>query len=61
MNQKKLLKKIIKASNLIHDRSLKGSANFIIVSSELAEIIENLDIKKHRKKKLIEIMKKASE
>ena len=56
-----LYDKIMKASNVIHKANLKGSGNFMIISPKVAEIIENLDIRKYRRKKLEklnEIMKK---
>lgn len=61
MTQKELIKKIEEASKEIHKRRLSGNANYIICSPKIAEAIDNLDIKKSRKKKLIEINKKASE
>lgn len=63
MTNKELYYKILNASEIISKSSYKTS-NFIIVSPIIAEAIENLDIKKHRKKKLMkinEISKKASE
>ena len=58
---KQLVEKILQASNVIAEKSRRGPGNFMIVSSKVAEIIDNLDIRKHRKKKLNklnEIMKK---
>lgn len=52
MNQKTLYEKIQKASNIIHQKSLKGSSNFMIVSSRIAEMLSKLDLKEQRKKKL---------
>lgn len=63
MTNKELYYKILNASEIISKSSYKKS-NFIIVSPIIAEAIENLDIKKHRNKKLMkinEISKKASE
>ena len=47
-----LIDKINQASDYIAKAGRNSSANYMIVSHKLAEIIENLDIKKHRKKKL---------
>ena len=63
MNNKELYDKILKASEEISKKSIESS-NYIIVSPKIYEIIENLDIKKHRKKKLMKINninKKTSE
>lgn len=51
-DQQNIIDKILKSAQLIHERSLLGSANYIIVSPQIAEIIDNLDIRKHRRKKL---------
>lgn len=59
--QRNLVDKINKAAEIIHKKSLQPQANWIIVSPEFAEALENLDIRKLRKKKLLEINKKASE
>ena len=69
MDSKKLLKKVLKASNIIHKQTLKGSANYLIVSPKMAEAISNLDpeyrrmIRKQKLDKLnevqIQIEKKA--
>ncbi len=55
MIQKTLIEKVLKVSEEMHKKSLQGRANFIILSPKIAEIIENLDIKKHRRKKLEKI------
>lgn len=47
----------MKISNIIHKKNIKGGSNYIIVSSKVAEAIENLDIKKLRKKKLNSLKK----
>jgi hypothetical protein len=52
-----LYEKISKAAELIHRKSLTGAGNYIIISPKIAEIIENLNIKKHRKKKLEQIFR----
>jgi len=46
---KDLLKQIIKASNIINERSRKGPGNFIITSPKVAEAINNLDPEYRRK------------
>jgi len=56
-SEKELYTKILEASNRIHEASLKQKANLMVVSAEVAEAIENLDIRKHRKKKLEKINK----
>jgi hypothetical protein len=58
---KELIDKLLKASELIHQQSLQPKANFIVCSAKVAEMIQNLDIRRLRKKKLLEINKKASE
>jgi len=63
MNQTELIHKINDAANIIHIASLRGgSSNFIVVSSEIADIINNLDprikLRKERKEKLEKINKK---
>lgn len=56
MINKTLLEKFSKALvEIIHNKNLRGSANYIICSAEVAEMIDNLDIKKNRKKKLNKI------
>jgi len=47
-----LIDKINQTSAHIAKAARSGSANYIIVSPKLAEAIENLDIKKQRRKKL---------
>lgn len=55
VDQKKLIDKINKAAEIIHNANLRGSGSYLIVSGEIAEAIENLDIKKNRRKKLNKI------
>jgi len=59
--QKKLIEKINNASNIIAQKSRTGSADFIIVSPEVAEMLKNLDpiikLRKERKKKIEQIFK----
>lgn len=45
MNQKELIEKINKVSNIIQQKNIKENADYIIVSPKVAEMIENLDIK----------------
>ena len=64
--QESLINKIIKASNYIHNQQIRGSGQYIVCSAQVAEVLENLDIRKYRKKKLLQIFKsqeneKASE
>jgi len=47
-----LIDKILKASEAIHKKTLNNSANYMVCSPEFAKAIENLDIKKQRRKKL---------
>ena len=61
MSNKKLVEKLLKAANNIHHESIKGSANYIVISPKFAEMIDNLDIKRHRKKKLNKIFKSQNE
>lgn len=41
MSDKDLYDKILKASELIHKSSTKGSANYIVTSSSVANMIQN--------------------
>lgn len=54
-------KKINDAANIITKKSRSGSADYIIVSPEVAEILRNLDpiikLRKERKKKIEQIFK----
>lgn len=59
--QKEFLEKLQEAANIIHKKSIQPKANWMIVSEEIAEMIENLDIRVLRRKKLEQINKKASE
>ena len=50
---KELIEKIIKASEIIQQNRLSEvSVNYVIVSPQIAEALDNLDIKKQRRKKL---------
>lgn len=60
INQKELIEKLLKATDIIHKKRIETNTNWMIVSPQIAEIIENLDIKIQRRKKLEQI-KKASE
>lgn len=48
--------RILKASEQIAKME-RNKANYIIVSPKIAEALENLDIRKHRRKKLEAIFK----
>lgn len=50
---KDLIKKLLEDSKKIHKN---GSANFVIVSSQVSEELNKLDLKKLRKKKLKRIL-----
>jgi len=56
-----LYQKILDASNMIHNKSLKGSGNYIILNSKCSEILEKYEEqrkkKEDRKKKLKQIEK----
>ena len=54
MNNKELYDKVLQASEKISLNS-RNPDNFMIVSPKLAELLENLDIKKYRKKKIMKI------
>jgi len=53
-----LIDKINKASTIIHNASLRGSGNFIIVNSQVAETINNMDKIRLRRKKIEKIMRR---
>lgn len=40
---KELIRKLVNASNIIHQQSLKGTGNFVVVSTKVAESINNLN------------------
>lgn len=61
MSNKELITKLNIASKLIHEKSLRGNGNFIIVNSQIAELIDNIDKMKLRDKKLKKIMKRLNE
>ena len=56
-----LYKKILKASKIIHEKSFRGTGNYIILNSESVEMIERYESKikkkEDRKKKLKQIEK----
>jgi hypothetical protein len=56
MTQKEMYDRILKASEQIAKME-RNKANYIIVSPKIAEALENLDIRKHRRKKLEAIFK----
>lgn len=39
----RIISKIYRASNVINNKSIRGNANYIIVSSDIANIINKLD------------------
>jgi len=49
---KKLVEKLNKAVEMINKKSRTGSANFVVCSPQFAKMIEDLDIRLQRKKKL---------
>ncbi len=50
---KELIKKIIEASEYIQQKRLSEvSVNYVVVSPQIAEALDNLDIKKQRRRKL---------
>ena len=55
VDQKVLIDKINKVAEIIAKKTREPIASYIVVSSQFAEAIENLDIKKHRRKKLNKI------
>jgi len=52
--QKDLIDKLLKASETIHKSSTKGSANYMVVSQDVANIINGIkrDIRKGKIKRL---------
>ena len=52
--QKDLIDKLLKASETIHKSSTKGSANYMVVSKDVANIINGIkrDIRKGKIKRL---------
>jgi hypothetical protein len=50
--QEELIAKILKASNEIANATRTGSGNFIICSLEVSDLINGVDKKEERKKKL---------
>jgi hypothetical protein len=41
--KKKIINDILKASNKIHQQTIRGSGNYIVVGSEVAEQFENIN------------------
>ena len=58
--QENLLAKINEISNDIAKSQRNGVGNYMIVSSEIANAIENLDNQKLRKKKIERLLKKIN-
>lgn len=50
LNDKTLINKLLKAANEIHNKTKKGSSNFIIVNSQVAEILNELSNKMEKRK-----------
>ena len=65
MNQQELIRKINDAANIIANKSIRGTADFIIVSPEIAKVIRELDpvikLRKERKQKLEHLNKYGKE
>ena len=55
-----LIDKINSAASVIHKASLNNNANYVVCSKEFAEAIQDLDIKRQRKKKLLQIEKRQN-
>jgi hypothetical protein len=57
---KKLVSKLLKAANIIHKKSTRGSSNFMIVNPEIANILndinEQVEKRKLREKKIKRIL-----
>lgn len=56
MQNKKLINRILKASNIISNASRKGSANFIVVSPQVADVINEAQKRILREKKIKRIL-----
>lgn len=57
MTNEELVERLNKVSDAINKAS-RDKGDYIIVSPQIAELIENLDIKKHRIKKIKQIEKR---
>jgi len=57
LSQKQLIAKLNKISNNINETQRKGFCNYMIVGSEFANALENLDKQKVRKKKIERLLK----
>ena len=57
MNQKKLIRKIIKASNIIAKKR-RSSANLVILHPKVAEQVKKFILKQERKEKLKKLLNK---
>lgn len=51
-NQQTLIDKILKTSELIHQKTLNSSANYMIVSPKVADWFAKLNVREQRRKKL---------
>ena len=61
MNTERLISSINKAVSVIHKKAKKGMGNFLIISSEVSELINSLDILKIRREKILKILKRLNE
>jgi len=57
LTQEQLIAKINSLSNEINKSQREGVGNYMIVSPEIANVIENLDNQKLRKKKIERLLK----
>lgn len=58
MNNKELYDKILKAANIIHEKTIRGNGNYMIVNSEIATSINHINILEERKSKIGKILKR---
>jgi hypothetical protein len=56
MTNEELIERLNKASEVINKAS-RSQGTFIVVNSKIADALENLDVKKYRKKKLKQLEK----
>jgi hypothetical protein len=55
--QNKLMNSILKASNIINEKSMRGSANYIVTSPKTSDYLYNLYIQEQRDIKIDQILK----
>ena len=64
MNNKDLIDKILKASNIIKKKSIRSSASYILVGSEISQYLDDLlkneKIINNRDRKINNLFKKES-